>query len=181
MIIVTGTPGSGKTTLINSFKDKYTILNYGTIMFEIAMEEGIVDDRDELRKIPFKKQLELQKKAAKKIALVGKTSNVILDTHASISTPTGYYPGLSKEALQILNPDTIVFVYVPFEELVERIQEDNSRKRDEFINKQKVDELIEISKLFIATYAAECSAKIALINNSGPVGSAVPEMKKILE
>ena len=181
MIIVTGTPGSGKTTLINSFEDKFEILNYGTIMFEIAIQEGIVKDRDELRKLDLKEQLELQKKAAGKIVKIKENKKIILDTHAAISTPKGYYPGLSKEALKILNPETLIFVYVPFVELVERIKEDTTRKRTEFLNKKKVDELIEISKLFLATYAAECSAKIVLIDNSGPVGSAVPELKNILE
>ncbi len=180
MIIITGTPGSGKSTLINSFSNDFNIINYGTIMFEMASEEGIVQNRDELRNLNFKEQLKIQKKAATKIASMENQEKIIIDTHAAIPTPKGYYPGLSKESLEILNPDTLIFIYVPFEELEERIKEDTSRKRTEFLDKKKVEELIEVSKLFLSTYAAECSAKIALIDNSGPVGSAVPEMRRIL-
>ena len=181
MIIITGTPGSGKSTLLKSFADKYTIINYGSVMFDIAVEEGIVRNRDELRNLDFEKQLKIQKKAAEKLASMENPDKIIVDTHAAIATPKGYYPGLSKESLKILDPKTLVFIYVPFEELEERIKEDTSRQRNEFLDKKKVNELIEISKIFLVTYAAECSARIALIDNSGPIGSAVPEMKEILE
>lgn len=181
MIIVTGTPGAGKTTLLGFFKDNYNIINYGTVMFEIAKEKGIVKDRDEMRNIEFKTQLEIQEKAAEKIADMQNKKRIIVDTHAAISTPKGYYPGLSKKALEIINPEIIIFIFVPFEELKERIKGDPTRQREEFLKEKRVNELIEISKMFLATYAAECSSRLAIIDNSGPIGSAVPDMKKILE
>ncbi len=181
MIIVTGTPGSGKTTLLKSFSKEFKIINYGTIMFEIAEKDGLVKNRDQLRNLEFKEQVKIQKKAARKIALMRKKEKIIVDTHAAIPTPNGYYPGLNKEALKILNPKILIFVYVPYGELKKRIKGDKTRKRKEFLDKKKSDELIEISKLFLSVYTVRCDAKIVLLDNSGPVGSAIPKMKKVLE
>ena len=48
LIVLTGIPGSGSTTVLNKALEQvdYLHLNYGDIMTEIAIEEGIVDDRD---------------------------------------------------------------------------------------------------------------------------------------
>ncbi|MFA5382706.1 MAG: adenylate kinase [Candidatus Micrarchaeia archaeon] len=181
MIIITGTPGSGKSTLLKPFSKEFIIINYGTIMFEIALKKGFVKNRDQLRKLEYEKQIKIQKEAAKKIASMKNKDKIILDTHAVVSTPKGYYPGLNKEALEILNPETLVFVYVPYSELKQRIKQDKSRTREEFLDKKKCDEVVEISKLFLAVYAVRCNAKIVWLDNSGPVGSAVPRMKEILE
>ena len=53
LIVLTGIPGSGSTTVLNKALEQvdYLHLNYGDIMTEIAIEEGIVDDRDALRKL----------------------------------------------------------------------------------------------------------------------------------
>ena len=59
MIIVMGLPGAGKTTVLNNavsgFAD-WKVLNYGDMMFEIAKREKLVNDRDEMRKLPLKSQ-----------------------------------------------------------------------------------------------------------------------------
>ena len=53
LVVLTGIPGSGSTTLLNKALEEvdYIHLNYGDIMTEIAIEEKIVDDRDALRKL----------------------------------------------------------------------------------------------------------------------------------
>lgn len=53
LVVLTGIPGSGSTTLLNKALEEvdYVHLNYGDIMTEIAIEEKIVDDRDALRKL----------------------------------------------------------------------------------------------------------------------------------
>ena len=85
IVIVTGVPGVGKSTVMNAAKDfGYDIVNFGTTMFEEAQKEG-VSNRDDLRKLPVDFQKRLQKQAGEKI---GQMDNVIVDTHASI--PVSY-------------------------------------------------------------------------------------------
>ena len=52
-VIITGVPGVGKTTVVNEVLKKlslegveYKSINFGTFMFEVAMNEKIVQDRD---------------------------------------------------------------------------------------------------------------------------------------
>ena len=41
IVIVTGVPGVGKSTVMNAAKDfGYNIINFGTTMFEEAQKEG---------------------------------------------------------------------------------------------------------------------------------------------
>ncbi|MBQ3473730.1 MAG: adenylate kinase, partial [Methanobrevibacter sp.] len=112
LVVLTGIPGSGSTTVLNKALEEvdYLHLNYGDIMTEIAIGEGIVDNRDALRKLPAETQKEIQAKAAKEIKQRSENDNVIVDTHCTINTPAGFLPGLPIWVLEELQPDLFVMV-----------------------------------------------------------------------
>ncbi|MEM2508848.1 MAG: AAA family ATPase, partial [Candidatus Thermoplasmatota archaeon] len=89
-VVVAGIPGAGKTTVLKEVKG-IEIINYGDVMFSIAKKKNLVNDRDEIRKLPIDEQRKLQKEAAK---FISKKKNVIIDTHCTIKTRDGYMPGL---------------------------------------------------------------------------------------
>ena len=89
VVVVTGVPGVGKIVMVAAEEYGYKIVNFGTTMFEEAQNEG-VSDRDDMRKLAVEDQQRLQKQAGEKISKMG---NVVVDTHASIPTPSGYMPG----------------------------------------------------------------------------------------
>lgn len=64
LVVLTGIPGSGSTTVLESTLKKvdYIHLNYGDVMTEIAIENSIVKDRDELRKLSPETQKEFKNK-----------------------------------------------------------------------------------------------------------------------
>ena len=113
ILIVTGIPGTGKTTVMNKALEKYPLkfVTFGTVMFAIAKKKSLVSDRDELRKLPFSTQREIQELAAVKIKNM---ANVVVDTHCTIKTKAGYLPGLPDSVLKKLSPNqhipTAVFV-----------------------------------------------------------------------
>ena len=134
-VIITGVPGVGKTTVINAAYDKITAegiayqnLNFGSFMFEVAQAEGLVTDRDQMRKLDRVQQKRLQKLAAEKIAAID--GNVIVDTHASVKTPNGYLAGLPEWVISALMPDTIVLVETDNDQILVRRLSDESRVRD---------------------------------------------------
>ena len=132
LVVLTGIPGSGSTTVLKKTLEEvdYLHLNYGDIMTEIAVEKGLVENRDELRKLPADTQKEIQKEAGLRIKERSESENVIVDTHCTISTPAGFLPGLPKWVLEGLNPDTFILVEAHPDEIMVRRMSDETRQRD---------------------------------------------------
>ena len=75
VIVVTGIPGTGKTTVCNELMKlarqigrKIEVINYGSIMVELSRKRGKSLHRDELRKSGLTFQRNLQAEAAKAIS-----------------------------------------------------------------------------------------------------------------
>jgi len=138
VVIVTGIPGVGKTTVINTAVDKVKadhgedvlVLNFGTAMFEVASKAGHVKDRDEMRKMSTSLQRENQRLAGEAIAEKAKTARVIVDTHTLIQTNNGFLIGLPEWVLRAISPKTIVLVEADPEKIALRRTDDASRTRD---------------------------------------------------
>ena len=126
-MVVTGVPGVGKTSVMEGIaREKgIKILNFGTVMFKVAKSEGLVEDRDQIRKLPVDVQRDMQQKAAQTIFDMG---DALIDTHCTIKTPGGYYPGLPEWVLRTLKPDRIVLVEATPDEIVRRRAKDKSRR-----------------------------------------------------
>jgi len=129
IIVVTGIPGVGKTTVMKRAAEGMDIqfVTFGTVMIEIAKEMGLVQNRDEMRKLSLEQQRELQIKTAEKVAQM---KNVIVDTHCTVKTPKGYMPGLPEWVIKKLNPTAIVIVEADAEEIYNRRAKDTTRTRD---------------------------------------------------
>ncbi len=134
-VVMVGIPGVGKSTLVAKIveilkerKKSVSVLSFGTVMFEEAKKLGI-SDRDELRKLSMGEQKNLQKLAAEKISQL-KDDLVIIDTHAFISTNSGFYPGLPYHVLQIIKPTNFISVSARPEEIYNRRMTDTTRNRD---------------------------------------------------
>lgn len=134
-IVIVGIPGVGKTSLVNAIVEKTkssgkTVLvkSFGSAMLEEARRNGI-RDRDAIRCLPTKEQENLQRTAAERIA--GEECDIIIiDTHAFISTTSGYYPGLPENILRILKPTNYISVSAKPEEIYNRRMNDPTRNRD---------------------------------------------------
>jgi len=138
VVIVTGIPGVGKTTVINTavdmVKEKHgeevKVLNFGTEMFEVASKKGQVKSRDEMRKLPTAIQRESQQLAGEAIAEKGKTARVIVDTHTLIQTNNGFLIGLPEWVVRAISPKTIVLVEGESDKIALRRDDDATRTRD---------------------------------------------------
>ena len=174
VVVVTGVPGVGKSTVMNAAKDfGYNIVNFGTTMFEEAKKEG-VSSRDDLRKLPVDVQKRLQKQAGEKISQMG---NVVVDTHASILTPSGYMPGLPEWTVRALNPDIIVLVEATPEEIEGRRNKDATRVRD----KDDIGLHQSVNREYAATAAVITGSTVAIVeNHDNQVDVAVEQFRKIL-
>ncbi len=180
-IIMTGIPGVGKTTLlakvveiIKSHDKSVNVLSFGTLMFEIAKENGL-KERDELRKLPLKEQQNLQKIVAEKIAAQN-DELVIIDTHAFINSPEGYYPGLPEHVLKIIKPTNFVSVSAKPEEIYNRRMKDNTRNRDK-ITLINIKKELEYQTGMISACAVITGSPVRhILNDEGKVDEAVDKI-----
>ncbi|MEM3422434.1 MAG: adenylate kinase [Candidatus Bilamarchaeaceae archaeon] len=178
MIIVMGLPGAGKTTVLQGLHGDYKILNYGDLMLEIEKEKFGVKDRDEMRKLPIEKQKEAQMLVAEKLSKMNE--KIILDTHCSINTPSGYYPGLPFDFLKKLKVEKLIYITAPADQIYVRRNSDPTRKRDA----QTLEEILEhdnINKSYLAAYSAFTGAPAAiLINAQGKLEETRAKLNSLL-
>ena len=134
-VVIVGIPGVGKTRLVAKLVElikqqskTVSVHSFGTVMLDEAMKNG-VKDRDELRTLPIEKQQELQKMAAEKISKMDHDV-ILIDTHAFISTKSGFYPGLPNYVIQIILPTNFIAISASPDEIHNRRMKDKSRNRD---------------------------------------------------
>ncbi len=178
-IIVTGIPGVGKTTVMAAAAKARSmkVVVYGSVMFEVAQKKGLVKSRDEMRRLPADTQKAIQKKAGAAIAKMG---NVIVDTHCSIKTPTGYLPGLPAWVLEALQPSSIVLVEAQPKEILRRRKNDSSRKRDDD-TLETIGEHQEYNRRFAAAYATLTGATVHTVHNQdGKVEAAIQQILPVV-
>lgn len=188
VVIVTGIPGVGKTTVIDTaiqmVKDEYgeevLMLNIGTEMFEAASERGYIQDRDELRKMPTARQREVQRLAGEAIARKAKASRVIVDTHTLIQTKNGFLIGLPEWVVRPIQPKTVVLVEADPEKIAGRRTSDETRTRDAQLT-EEIDTHQRMCRGAAVAVGTLTGATVRIIKNrEGKVEEAAAELKETL-
>lgn len=185
VIVVTGTPGAGKSTVLKTALEMaardYVVVNYGDIMFETAAKAGLVENRDELRKLPSSTQKRIQRQAAEEIAEKAKNSSIIVDTHCTIKTPSGYLPGLPMWVLEALKPEKFVLIEAEPQEIIDRRRKDESRIRDAEVAAE-IEEQQQADMAMSMAYAALTGATVKIIkNHDNQLEDAARNLVSILE
>ncbi|MDE4907815.1 adenylate kinase [Methanogenium marinum] len=184
-VVVTGVPGVGKTTVIDQVISglaaegvEYQNINFGSCMFDVASNQGIVTSRDDMRKLEQAKQRELQRNAAQFIAKT--EGNVLIDTHCTVKTPKGYLAGLPEWVLKELMPDIVVLVETDEDQILMRRLGDESRVRDAE-GYRALCEHQQFNRAMAASYAmlTGCTVKI-VVNADNLLDRSVEELKEIL-
>ncbi len=177
VVIVTGVPGVGKTTVLEKLSGiaeergmKIKIVNFGSYMLRYAIREGIVSDRDEMRHLPLRKQLELQRLAARSIieeasSELGENDYLIIDTHALVKTAAGYWPGLPRHVIDELKPDMIAVIEADPEAIAARQERDKTRKRSDIGGVEGVRRLMEYARAASFASATYYASTVAIIEN----------------
>jgi len=190
VVIVTGVPGVGKTTVLRLTAEKarerglnVEVVNFGSFMLDYAVREGIIEDRDKIRTLPLRKQLDLQAKAAKAIVeyareKLGGDGYLFIDTHALVRTVAGYWPGLPKHVIDHLLPDMIAVVEAPPEVVAARQERDKTRYRKDFGGVEGVRRLMEYARAASFASAVFYASTVAIIEN--PEGRAEEAAEKLL-
>lgn len=162
-VVIAGVAGVGKSTVLDlvSKGTNYDIVNFGTLMFEMAKELNLVSSRDELRKLDVDTQINLQKKAS---AAIGKMDNVIVDTHMAIRSPRGYLPGLPEWVIRELKVSAYFLIEADPVMVSKRRSSDSTRVRDED-SVESIKEHQEVSRYYATAYSVYTGATVSFIDN----------------
>lgn len=189
VILLLGIPGVGKTSLL---LEAYTeakksgqlisIVTYSDVMLKRALKEGLVSHRDEMRKLPTRVQLRLQKEAAEEIVSMASIQIVIVDTHALIRVGGGaYLPGVPRRVAEILEPTQVIHIEAPPEDIrTRRLRDKSDRKRDV----ERVEEIelhLFLSRSAALVIAAQTGAYLRIINNKeGELASTAAKLAEAI-
>ncbi len=183
VVLFTGVPGVGTSTIIKTMqkreKVKFTFLNFGDIMLGLGSSKGYVKDRDQIRKLPVRRQKELQLLAA--VDIQERSEELFLvDTHCTVKTPDGYLPGFPKTVLDQLSPDALILVEANPKEIMERRSKDTARKRDADCE-EKIQEHQNMNRMASMTYASFVGAPVLIIQNPhGKLDETAATVERVL-
>ncbi|MHA1839852.1 MAG: adenylate kinase [Candidatus Ranarchaeia archaeon] len=169
-VVLTGVPGCGKTTISSRIKEHghIHVINFGTIMFEVAQEKFGLHDRDDMRReLTPEKYKMLQLEAGRRIGEM--QGDVLIDTHASIKTKYGYLPGLPREVLELISPDVIALIELNPATIIKRRKKDmqsGTRVGRDREAEREIDLHQTMNRHFVTAYATLASCFIAYIRHT---------------
>jgi adenylate kinase len=181
IVVVTGTPGSGKTTIVKSFKGlNCTVLGVGEMMEKVAVEKRYVKNKDELRYLTNERLTELRTLTFKEIAAM--KGRVIVDTHASVVKKNRFFPGLPFYAVELLKGlKGFVYIDATAEEIIARRLKDKTRKR-EVQHASEIDDQRTINISNLSYYASMLNIPLYIIGNrEGQLQKAETEFAESIE
>ena len=176
-VVMVGIPGVGKTTLVskivellNGKNKSVKVVSFGTVMLEEAKKNGC-KDRDDLRKLTTEEQQKLQRIAGEKIAAMSENV-VIIDTHAFIVTPAGFYPGLPDYVMKIIKPSNFITVSARPEEIYNRRMKDDTRNRD-IISIDAIKKELSVQESMVSACSVlSGSPMMTVLNREGKIEEA---------
>ncbi len=184
-IVIVGIPGVGKTTVVtkvfdilNSKNKSVSVVSFGNLMFEEALKYGI-KNRDDLRKLSINQQQDLQKKAAERIAKLNDNA-IIIDTHAFISTPAGFYPGMPDYVIKIIKPSNFISISARPEVIFNRRKQDETRHRD-FVSIDLIKKELAVQDAMLSSCSVLSGSPLkTILNDEGKVEEAAMKVIKAI-
>jgi len=184
----------GKSTVLSLASEKLRergyavrVVNFGDFMLSYLLERGVVRSRDEIRRLPLATQRELQELAAKAIregferAPEGRFVGIV-DTHAVIRTPAGFWPGLPLSVLKELRPDLIAVIEASPEEILSRQTRDSGRVRSDYSSRHLLEELLATYRYYaIASSVISGAALVVVVNRENQARQAAEELVRAVE
>lgn len=182
LIIFTGTPGSGKSTVLSYLQSSgVKIVNMGTEMQAVLAEKGQELDRDKLRLLSNEDTLKARMRVIKRI--IDSKKDSIIETHASIKQGSRYIPGFSIEELKSIRVKGIVYIDATSEEILKRRKADKTRYRADLgATAAEIDEHRTVNIAILSAFALHLGIPLYIVaNNEGGVEKTVKEVERIVK
>lgn len=184
LILVTGTPGAGKSTILDALSKKKPInlINLGNVMLNIAKEKQGIQNREDLGRMT-EEQIRQNREDAF-AGIIEKKKDSIIDTHLTIKYGRRYVPGVTIEELQKIRIKAIIYVDATSKEIWARRHSDESKadRRNMDDTEAEIDEQKAVNLAILSSCAIYLSIPIYIIYNSdGKVHEAEAELERIVK
>ncbi len=185
VILVTGSPGVGKTAIVSKLKDddkSIMCVSIGTIMTEIAVARGELTDRDEIKYLPRSRYVSLQEEAWDRVSEI--EGIVVVDTHITVEKNGRFLPGIPiKLMTQIKGLSAMIYIDASNEELARRRTRDGYTKRHrEMESGMETDVQRYMNLGGLSYYSVHLNIPIYIIyNRDNRLDEAVMECKKAIK
>lgn len=166
--VIFGVPGVGKTSVVKGVLERTGIkhIHWGDLTMDVALEKGVIKNRDEIRMLNIEQQKDIRKEVSQKIFEISQNhDNVLVETHAAVKTPQGYWPGLSLSTLERFSPDVFIVINAQPEFVFERRLKDTSRWRKDEVTIESVREAMSITTQMVINYAVLTSGTFLEVEN----------------
>ncbi len=161
-IIVTGTPGSGKSTVLSKLKD-VRVISLSEEMLKYTSSKGVTD-RDKLRYMSYEDIASVRKEVIQN-AINKIEDDALVDTHLTVKKKTRYVPGFSKDDLDSFNDlRGIIYIDAHANDIMFRRLTDKTRTREEE-PEEEIHEQRRINTAIAAYYAAHMNIPLYIIKN----------------
>ena len=173
-----GVPGVGKSSLCKSAAGAlgYKHVNYGELMLEVAMYDGLASNQDEMFNLDIEVQQSIWQSAANKVNEMKRFSNkILLDLHGVDKPEIGYMITLP---IEIITPDLIIIVESSYENIIIRRYHDSSRIRV-LEDLKDVKEHMEMLRMSMMACSVIYGPYLTLIDNDN-FEKCLDELKHIL-
>jgi adenylate kinase len=173
MVVVTGVPGVGKTTLCRSVSKNlnYNYVNYGDLMLEITKSRDLASTDLEMFSLDIEIQHEIWKTAALKIKDL---KDVLVDLHGVDQSSIGYIISLP---IEIIKPDIILVIESSKDKIFRQRDKDSKKRIIDTIGSLK--EHMDILRNTMASCSVILGCNLAVLKNDD-FEECLIQMKNIL-
>lgn len=178
-LIITGTPGSGKSTILSHIKSA-KIISLSEEMLKLTASKGITD-RDKIRYMPYSEIAKIRREVIE--TMVNKVKeDAIVDTHLTVKRKTRYVMGFTQSDLDVFKGlSGIIYVDAHANDIMYRRLTDKTRKREDE-TEEEIHEQRRINMSIAGYYAAYLNVPLYIIKNRhNQIETAVKETEEAIK
>jgi adenylate kinase len=181
--VISGVPGVGASEICRLARqhlgERYTLLNFGDVMLEEAINQGLVSERADLGTLSRRAIRRLQRRAGEFVASTARTNAVLVNTHFAVATAHGFLPGLRAEVLADIDPTRLVLVEADAETIADRRQTVDYREyREQGV--RAIDLHQDLNRTAAMHHALETGCPVRLVENETAPDEAAETLTRIV-
>lgn len=178
-IVVTGTPGSGKSTILSKVTS-IKIVSLADEMLKLAGEKGVTH-RDKLRYMSYTDIADERKKVIEQVFNKMK-EDAIIDTHITVKKGTRYVPGFTTADLNIFKGvGAFIYIDAHANDIMFRRLTDKTRRREDE-PEEEIHEQRRLNMSLAAYYSAHLNVPLYIIKNrQNQIDNAVKDLEAAIK